>query len=73
MKFSTLKRFSKDIRPHIVSGAVAEINFTCLVVILNEKICGLDEFCLFGAINTTVFLKGRVLMLSWKTILAEIV
>jgi hypothetical protein len=48
-KFCSLKRFSKDIRPHIVSGAVAKIIFTCLVVMLNEEIFGLDVLCLFGA------------------------
>ncbi len=59
MKFGTLKRFSEDIHPHIVSRTVAKVNFTCLVVMLNEEIFFLDVFCSFGAQSPTVFFKGK--------------
>jgi hypothetical protein len=59
MKFGTLKRFSKDIHPHIVSRTVAKVNFTILIVMLNEEIFCLNVFCSCVARNVTVFFKGK--------------
>jgi hypothetical protein len=59
MKFGTLKRFSEDNCPDIVSRTVAKVNFTHLVVMLNEEIFCLDVFCSFGARNMTIFLRGK--------------
>ncbi len=39
--------------------SVGQFNFTCLVVMLNEEIFGLDVFCLLGARNTTIFFTGK--------------
>jgi hypothetical protein len=59
MKFGTLKRFSEDTCPHIVSRTVAKVNFTHLVVMLNKEIIFLDVFCLFGGRNVTIFFKEK--------------
>ncbi len=59
MKFGTLKRFSEDIHPHIVSRTAVKVNFTHLVVMLNEEIFCLDMFSSFGTRNVTCFFKGK--------------
>jgi hypothetical protein len=47
MEFKALERFHKDISPHMFGGTVTKVNFTCLVLMLDEEVFGLDVFSLF--------------------------
>jgi hypothetical protein len=46
-EFKALERFCKDIGPHMFGGTVTKVNFTCLVVMLDEEVFGLDVFSPF--------------------------
>jgi len=52
-----LERFCKDIYPHVIGGAVFGIDFSDLVVMLDEEVFCLDVFSLLGARNATIVLS----------------
>ena len=58
MEFKALDRFCKVIGPHMFSGTVTKVNFTCFVVLLDEEVLDLDVFSPFQAGCMTV-LFGR--------------
>jgi hypothetical protein len=49
-----LKGFGKDIGPHLLGGAVLEIEFTCIMKMRDEEVLGFNMFGSLGAGNIAI-------------------
>ena len=49
-----MKGLGKDIGPHLLGGAVLEIEFTCIMKMTNEEVFGFDMFGPLGAGNIAI-------------------
>jgi hypothetical protein len=53
-EFGTLKRFGKDVGPHLVGRAVFECKFSRFVIMTDVEVFSLDVFSAFGAGNIAI-------------------
>ncbi len=58
-EFSTLERFSNDVRPHLFGRAILKIKFSRLVKMTNEEVFGFNMFGPFRTGDISIFRQRK--------------